>query len=90
MNTSEPFQFLDIDSAATDPSLVGHRLTRLRREQNINPGQQAEAFGIDIERLTTLSSCRMPRDQAELGMVAARMGWEAGRLAELLGVRGAK
>jgi hypothetical protein len=28
----------------------------------------------------------MPRDAAEVEMVAARMGWEAGRLADLLGV----
>jgi hypothetical protein len=86
MNTSEPFRSLDIDSAAADPSLAGHQLARLRREQDINPGQQAEALGIDIERLTTFASCRMPRDQAEVRMIAARLGWEAGRLAELLGV----
>jgi len=87
MNTSEPFRSLRIESAAEDPALVGYQLAQLRREQNINPGQQAEALGIDMERLTTLSSCRMPRDQAEVRMIAARMGWEVGRLAELLGVR---
>ncbi len=88
MNTSEPFRSLDIDSAAAETSVVGHQLARLRREQGISPEQQAKAFGIDMERLTTLCSCRMPKDQAEVGMIAARMGWEAGRLAELLGVRG--
>ncbi len=50
MNTSEPFRSLDIDSTAADPSLAGHHLARLRRQQNINPGQQAAALGIDMER----------------------------------------
>ncbi|HEY7153547.1 MAG TPA: helix-turn-helix transcriptional regulator [Gemmataceae bacterium] len=86
MNTSRPFRSFDLDSAGADPSLVGHRLARLRREQNITPEQQAQALGIDLERLTALASSRMPRDAAEVRMVAARMGWEAGRLADLLGV----
>jgi transcriptional regulator with XRE-family HTH domain len=86
MNTSEPFRSLDMDTAAADPSLVGYRLAQLRLAQNITPEQQAEALGIDRERLTTLCSCRLPRDQAELKMIAARIGWEAGRLAGLLGV----
>ena len=75
----------DVDAAA-DPSLVGHRLAQLRQAQNITPEQQAEALGIDRERLTTLCSCRLPRDQAELKLIAARLGWEVGRLAGLLGV----
>ena len=86
MNTSEPFRSLGMDAAAADPSLVGHRLAQLRQAQNITPAQQAEALGIDRERLTTLSSCRLPRDQAELELLAARIGWEVGRLAGLLGV----
>ena len=86
MNTSEPFRSLDMDAAAADPSLVGYRLAQLRQAQNITPEQQAEALGIDRERLTTLCSCRLPRDQAELELIAARMGWEVGRLAGLLGV----
>jgi len=75
-----------MDAAAADPSLVGHRLAQLRQAQNITPEQQAEALGIDGERLTTLCSCRLPRDQAELELIAARIGWEVGRLAGLLGV----
>ena len=86
MNTSEPFRSLGMDAAAADPSLVGHRLAQLRQTQNITPEQQAEALGIDRERLTTLCSCRLPRDQAELELLAARIGWEVGRLAGLLGV----
>jgi hypothetical protein len=86
MNTSRPFQSLDLDATAADLSLVGHRLARLRREQNITPDQQAASLGIDLERLTALSSSRMPRSAAEVELVAARMGWEAGRLADLLGV----
>jgi hypothetical protein len=86
MNTSEPFRPLDIDAAAADPSLVGHRLAQLRQAQNITPEQQAEALGIDRERLTTLCSCRLPRNQAELELLAARIGWEVGRLVGLLGV----
>ena len=86
MNTSEPFRSLGMDAAAADPSLVGHRLAQLRQAQNITPAQQAEALGIDRERLTTLCSCRLPRDQAELELLAARIGWELGRLAGLLGV----
>ena len=86
MNTSGPFRSFDLDSTGSDPSLVGHRLAQLRREQNITPEQQAQALGIDLERLTILCSSRMPRDAAGVSMVAARMGWEAGRLAGLLGV----
>jgi len=86
MNTSSPFRSFDLDSMGSDPSFVGHRLARQRREQNITPEQQAQAFGIDLERLTVLCSSRMPRDAAELRMVAARMGWEASRLAGLLGI----
>jgi hypothetical protein len=86
MNTSGPFRSFDLDSTGADPSFVGHRLARQRREQNITPEQQAQAFGIDLERLTALASSRMPRDAAEVSMVAARMGWEASRLADLLGV----
>jgi transcriptional regulator with XRE-family HTH domain len=86
MNTSSPFRSFDLDSTGADPSFVGHRLARLRREQNITPAQQAQALGIDLERLTALPSSRMPRDAAEVSMVASRMGWEAGRLADLLGV----
>lgn len=86
MNTSGPFRSIDLDATGADPALVGHRLARLRREQNITLEQQAQALGIDWERLTALSSSRMPRDAAEVRMVAARMGWETGRLADLLGV----
>jgi hypothetical protein len=86
MNTSGPFRSFDLDSTGAGPSFVGHTLARLRREQNITPEQQAQALGIDLERLTALSSSRMPRDAAEVRMVAARMGWEASRLANLLGV----
>ena len=49
MNTSGPFRSFDLDLTDTDPSLAGHRLARLRREQNITPGQQANALGIDLE-----------------------------------------
>jgi hypothetical protein len=86
MNTSEPFRSLDMDAAAADPSLVGHRLAQLRQPQHITAEQQAEALGIDRERLTILCSCRLPRDQAELELIAARIGWAVGRLAGLLGV----
>jgi hypothetical protein len=86
MNTSKPFRSFDLDSIGKDPSFVGHTLARLRREQNLTPEQQARALGIDLERLMALSSSRMPRDAAEVSMVAARMGWEASRLADLLGV----
>ena len=85
MNTSEPFRSLDMDAAAADPSLVGYRLAQ-SAAQNITTEQQAEALGIDRERLTTLCSCRLPRDQAELELIAARIGWEVGRLAGLLGL----
>ena len=86
MNTSSPFRPFDLDSTGADPSFVGHTLARLRREQNITPEQQAQALGIDLERLTALSSSRMPRDTSGVSMVAARMGWEAGKLANLLGI----
>jgi hypothetical protein len=86
MNTSGPFRSFDLDSTGADPSFVGPRLAQLRREQNITPEQQAQALGIDLERLTALSSSRMPKDAAEVSVVAARIGWEAGRLADLLGV----
>ena len=86
MSTCEPFRSLDLDAAAANLSLVGFHLAQLRKAQNITPEQQAEALDIDRERLTTLCSCRLPRDQAELELIAARMGWEVGRLAGLLGV----
>ncbi len=86
MNTSGSFRSFDLDSTGSDPFFVGHRLAQLRSEQNITPEQQAQALGIDLERLTTLSSSRMPRDAAGVRMVAARIGWEVGRLADLLGV----
>jgi hypothetical protein len=54
--------------------------------QNITPEQQVEALGIDRKRLTTLCSCRLPRDPAELESIAARIGWEVERLAGLLAV----
>lgn len=86
MDTSQPFHPTDLDSTATDPSLVGHRLARQRREQNITPQQQAEHLGIDLERLAALCSSRMPQDMAGVEMIAARMGWEVERTAELLGM----
>jgi hypothetical protein len=66
MNTSDPFRFLDLDSTSSDPSFVGHRLAWQRREQNITPEQQAQALGIDLERLTALSSSRMPRGSSRV------------------------
>jgi hypothetical protein len=86
MDTSKPFHPNDIDSAAIDPSLVGHRLACQRRAQNITPQQQAEALGIDLERLAALCSSRMPQDRAGVEMIAARMGWDVERTAELLGM----
>lgn len=86
MNISNPFQLLDLDTAAADPSLVGHRLAQLRRELNITPEQQAEALGIDPEHLAVLCSCRLPTDMTGVEMIAARMGWEVGRTAHLLGM----
>jgi hypothetical protein len=76
MNTSKPFRSFDLDSIDVDPSFVGHTLARLRREQNIKPEQQAQALGIDLDRLMALSSSRMPRDPAEVSMVSARIGWK--------------
>lgn len=67
-----------MDAAAANPSLVGHRLAQLRQGQNITPEQQVEALGVDRERLKTLCSCRLPRGQAELELIAARIGWEVG------------
>jgi hypothetical protein len=78
LNTSKPFRSFSMDTAAADPSLVGHRLAQLRQGQNITPEQQGETLGIDRMRLTTLCSCRLLRDQAELELIAARIGWEAG------------
>jgi hypothetical protein len=86
MNTSGPFRSFGLESTGSDPSFIGLALARLRREQNITPEEQAKALGIDLERLTALSSSRMPRDAAEVRMAAARIGWEAGRLAKLLGL----
>ena len=86
MNTSGPFRSFDLDSTGSDPSFVGHRLAQLRRERNITPEQQAQALGIDLERLTALFSSQIPRDAVEVRMVAAQMGWQARRLAGLLGV----
>ena len=86
MNTSGEFRSFDLNSTGSAPSFVGNRLARLRREQNITPEQQAQPLGINLEQLTALASSRMPRDAAEVSMVAARMGWEASRLADLLGV----
>ena len=86
MNTSDPFRSLDMATAAADPSLVGYRLAQLRQAQNISQEQQAQALGIDRERLTTLCACRLPRDQAELELIASGIGWEVGRLAGLLGL----
>ncbi|HEY7153500.1 MAG TPA: hypothetical protein VH575_06040 [Gemmataceae bacterium] len=86
MDISDPFRLLDTDSAAADPSLVGHKLAQLRCEQNITPQQQAEALGIDPERLAVLCSCRLPTDMTGVEMIAARMGWEVGRTATLLGM----
>ena len=40
---------------------LGYRLAQFRQMQNTTPEQQAEALGIDRERLTTLCSCRLPR-----------------------------
>ena len=48
--------------------------------------QQAEALGIDLERLAALCSSRMPQDLEGVEMIAARMGWEVERTAELLGM----
>ena len=80
MKTSEPFRSLDMDAEAADLSLIGYRLALLRQVQNIAPEQQAEALGIDRERLTTLYSGRLPRDQAELELIASDRlgGWKAG------------
>jgi hypothetical protein len=78
MKTSEPFGSLDMYAVAADPSLVGHRLAQLRQPQHITREQQTEALRIDRERLTTQCSCRLPRDQAELELIAARIGWKPG------------
>lgn len=86
MNTSEPFRSLAMDAAAAHTFLVGHRLAPILPGENITPEHQVEALGIDREQLKTLCSCRLPRDQAELELIAARIGWEVGRLAGLLGV----
>jgi hypothetical protein len=86
MDTSKPFRSLDLDTTSTDPSLVGYRLARQRREQNITVQQQAEALGIDLERLAALCSSRMPQDRAAVEMIAARVGWEVKKTAELLGM----
>jgi len=85
MNSGESFRSTDFDAAAADPKLIGHRLARLRRQQNLTPQEQASSFGIDLERMTDLCSCRIPWNAAAVAVIAARMGWEVEKLAGLLG-----
>jgi transcriptional regulator with XRE-family HTH domain len=75
------------EHTATDPFFAGHRLAELRRQQGITPEEQAAALGMGLPALALLCLCRQPRDMADVDMIAARMGWEAGRMADLLGVR---
>ncbi len=87
MPLSDPILKLAFERSATDPFFAGCRLDRLRRDQRLTPEQQAEALGLTLESLVGLCLCRQPRDKADVEMIAARMGWEAGRVADLLGVR---
>jgi hypothetical protein len=87
MPLSDPILRLAFERAATDPFFAGCRLDQLRREQSLTSEQQAAALGLSLESLVGLSLCRQPRDRADVEMIAARLGWECGRMADLLGVR---
>ena len=87
MPLSDPILRLAFQRAAEDPFFAGFHLGRLRREQSLTPEQQAKALGLSLDSLVGLCLCRQPRDKADVEMIAARMGWEAGRVADLLGVR---
>ncbi len=86
MSDTNPSLSLAFQRSATDPSFAGYRLAALREEQHITPEQQAAALGMALPALAELCLYRMPRDMADVELIAARMGWEAGRMADLLGV----
>ena len=44
-------------------------------------------YGLDDDSLVGLYLCRQPKDRADAEIIAARLGWEAERVANLLGVR---
>ena len=87
MPLSDPILKLAFERTTTDPFFAGYRLARLRKEQSLMLDQQAAALGLSLDSLVGLCLCRQPRDRADVEMVAARQGWESGRVADLLGVR---
>jgi hypothetical protein len=86
MSDTDPILSLAFQRTATDPFFAGYRLAALREQQHITPEEQAAALGMALPALADLCLYRMPRDRADVEMIAARLGWEAGRMANLLGV----
>jgi hypothetical protein len=72
---------------ANDPSFVGNRLATLRGQRHLTPKDQADALGLTLLGLADLCLGRTPKDRGDVARIAARMGWESGRVADLLGVR---
>jgi hypothetical protein len=87
MPLADPILRLAFQRAATDPFFAGFRLDQLRREQSLTAEQQAAALGLSLDSLVGLYLCRQPKDRADAEIIAARLGWEAERVANLLGVR---
>ena len=83
MPLSDPILALAFERTTTDPFFAGCRLARLRQEQSVTLSRQAQALGMTLDSLVGLCLCRQPRDKADGEMIAARLGWASGGVADL-------
>lgn len=68
---------------------MAYRLAQLLQTHGQMHAEQAQDLGIDLDALTALDLCRMPREGEKMVVVqiAGRFGLGAGRLVEMPGLR---
>jgi len=72
---------------ATEPAFVASQLLLYRKAENITPEMLAEELGISLRSLDRLALCLRPRPDtfaADVRTIAAHVGAEVGRLANVL------
>jgi hypothetical protein len=74
------------ERVSREPFYLGYQLAQLRQEYGQTTLEQAAAFGLDLDRWSRLALCRMPATVEDLAKIAAYVGLEPDRLAELLQV----
>lgn len=78
-----PLQHMSV-RAESMPDMLAHRLARYRDARGLTDDDLCALLGITPDSLVRLRLCGCPRVPGDTGVIAAAVGCDAGRLAEII------